>query len=88
MASAPRHRSGDDLEASFRDFERALRDYVHERPFTATAAAFATGYVLGGGLTPRLSWIALNAFGRAALINLSRDATVGMRPEAAHRVTH
>jgi len=63
--------------ASLRDYERALRAYVQERPLTAAAAAVAAGYVLGGGLTPRLSWIALSALGRAALLDLLRDAALG-----------
>jgi hypothetical protein len=69
--------SVDELEASLREYERALRAYVDEHPLTAVAAGFATGYVLGGGLTPRLSWIALNAVGRMALVNLLRDVALG-----------
>jgi hypothetical protein len=33
--------------------------------------------VLGGGLTPRLSWIALSAFGRMALADMVRDMALG-----------
>jgi len=38
--------------------------------------------VLGGGLTPRLSWLALNAVGRVALMNIVRDMALG-RPAMA-----
>jgi hypothetical protein len=70
-------RSMDELEATLRDYESTVRDYVQERPLTAVAAAFAAGYVLGGGLTPRLSWIALSAFGRMALADMVRDMALG-----------
>jgi hypothetical protein len=66
-------------EASLHEYERALRDYVEERPLTAVAAGFAAGYVLGGGLTLRLSWLVLTAVGRVTLINLLRDAALGRR---------
>ena len=84
MANALQSRSLDQLEDTLRDYEVAVRSYVDERPLTAVAAAFAAGYVLGGGLTPRLSWIALNAFGRMALVNLLRDATIGRPAYASH----
>jgi hypothetical protein len=74
----------DDFEQTLREYERALRDYVQERPLTAAAAGFAAGYVLGGGLTPRLSWIALSAVGRVALMNFLRDATLGSPTPTRH----
>ena len=86
MATALLARPMDDLEDTLREYETTVRSYVDERPLTAVAAAFAAGYVLGGGLTPRLSWIALNAFGRMALVNLLRDATLGRPPFASHAV--
>ena len=82
MATAVNARSLDDLEEMLRDYEVTVRSYVDERPLTAVAAAFAAGYVLGGGLTPRLSWIALNAVGRMALVNIVRDMALG-RPSSA-----
>lgn len=69
--------SMDELEATLGEYETAVRDYVQERPLTAVAAAFAAGYVLGGGLTPRLSWIALTAVGRMALVDALRDMAIG-----------
>jgi hypothetical protein len=84
MATALQARPMDQLEDTLREYEIAVRSYVDERPLTAVAAAFAAGYVLGGGLTPRLSWIALNAFGRMALVNLLRDATIGRPAYASH----
>jgi hypothetical protein len=77
MATATNARSLDEIEETLREYETTLRSYVGGHPLTAVAAAFAAGYVLGGGLTPRLSWIALNAVGRMALVNLLRDLTLG-----------
>jgi len=82
MATTLNARSLDDLEETLRDYEVTLRSYVDEHPLTAVAAAFAAGYVLGGGLTPRLSWLALNAVGRVALMNIVRDMALG-RPAMA-----
>ena len=80
MATAINARSLDDLEETLRDYEVTLRSYVDDHPLTAVAAAFAAGYVLGGGLTPRLSWIAISAVGRMAMMNTIRDMALGRRP--------
>ena len=72
-------RSLDEIEETLREYEVTLRSYVDEHPLTAVAAAFAAGYVLGGGLTPRLSWIALSAVGRMAMVNAVRDIALGRR---------
>jgi hypothetical protein len=81
MVSAMQARSMDELEESLREYEGAVRSYVDEHPLTAVAAGFAAGYVLGGVLTPRLSWLALNAFGRMALVHVLRDVALG-RPSS------
>lgn len=66
-----------ELEDSLREFESTVREYVKERPLTAVTAAFAAGYVLGGGLTPRLTWMALTAAGRMSLVSLLNDVAFG-----------
>ena len=83
MATAMEARSLDEIEETLREYEATLRSYVDEHPLTAVAAAFAAGYVLGGGLTPRLSWIALSAVGRMAMMNAIRDMALGRRPALA-----
>ena len=82
MATAMQARSMDELEATLRDYETTILDYVQERPLTAVAAAFAAGYVLGGGLTPRLGWLALTTAGRMAMVDMLRDMTL-RRPVGA-----
>lgn len=87
MARAMQAQSVAELEQSLREYESALRQYVQERPLTSVLAAFAAGYVLGGGLTPRLTWIALTTAGRMTFLNLLRDVVtsvaVPQRPASA-----
>jgi len=87
MARTIQAQSTQELEQSLREFERTVRDYVNERPLTAVTAAFAAGYVLGGGLTPRLTWLALTAAGRMTLLNMFNDVALNRsssrRPAAA-----
>lgn len=84
MARTIQAQSTQELEESLREFESTVREYVKDRPLTAVAAAFAAGYVLGGGLTPRLTWLALTAAGRMTLLNMFNDVALnrssGRRP--------
>jgi hypothetical protein len=77
MARSNQAQSAPELEESLREFESTVREYVKERPLTAVTAAFAAGYVLGGGLTPRLTWMALTAAGRMSLLGLLNDVAFG-----------
>jgi len=77
MARTSQAQSMAEFEDSLREYESAVRAYVKERPLTSVGAAFAAGYVLGGGLTPRLTWMALTAAGRMSLLNLLNDAAFG-----------
>jgi hypothetical protein len=45
----------------------ALRRHVDRTPWTAVGLGLAAGYVLGGGLTPRLGAALLGAAGRSAI---------------------
>ena len=54
----------------------ALRDGVDRRPAASLGLAFATGYILGGGLTLRLGTFLMAAAGRA-LVASSIAAAVG-----------
>jgi hypothetical protein len=49
------------------DAESMARSGVQERPYTLLGVAFATGWVLGGGVPVRIASLATGAVGRAAL---------------------
>ena len=49
------------------DAESMARTGVQDRPYTMLGAAFAAGWVLGGGVPLRLASLATGAVGRAAL---------------------
>jgi hypothetical protein len=73
MARTTQGQSTQELEESLRELETTVRDYVQDRPLTAVSAAFALGYVLGGGLTPKLTWLVLTAAGRMSLLNMMNE---------------
>ena len=54
-------------QAALADAEGLARSGVRERPYTVLGAAFAVGWVLGGGVPVRLAALATSALGRAAL---------------------
>lgn len=56
---------------------QAATEFAKENPHTAIAGAFAVGFLIGGGLTPRLiASVALFA-GRRYLAQAARDALEG-----------
>lgn len=71
----------DSIERGSAELSEVLREQVQEHPWALIGASVALGYVLGGGLTLRLSGLVLAAAGRAALANAlsaaSRGATSG-----------
>ncbi|APR85928.1 Hypothetical protein A7982_11277 [Minicystis rosea] len=59
------------------EIAQAATEFARENPHTALAGAFAVGFLLGGGLTPRiLASIALFA-GRKYLAEAARGALEG-----------
>ncbi len=57
---------------------RAAADFARDNPHAAIGASFAIGFLLGGGLTPRiLTSIALVA-GRRYAATAAREALAGM----------
>lgn len=60
-----------------RELAQSAAEFARENPHTALAGAFAVGFLLGGGLTPRLlASIALFA-GRKYLAEAAREALEG-----------
>lgn len=43
------------IDGALRDGERFLRRWMRERPVTTLAATAGAGFLLGGGLTPRIA---------------------------------
>jgi dienelactone hydrolase len=69
----------EDLAAGIdpREILQAATEFAKENPHTAVAGAFAVGFLIGGGLTPRLlASIALFA-GRRYFAQAAREALVG-----------
>ena len=68
------HRSNGARSNLFGEFESAwsglshtLRERVVRRPYATAASALAAGYVLGGGLTPRIAALMIGTAGRAVM---------------------
>ena len=65
------------LAAAVQDATSGLEGYlterVHSRPFVTLGAAVGVGYVLGGGLRPRLTAALLGAATRVALAVAARE---------------
>lgn len=66
-----------ELEWRSGDAARHLRQEVRRAPARSIAMALATGYVLGGGLTPRAVRLLLVSAGRALAGNLIAAAIRG-----------
>lgn len=67
----------DSIERGSAELSEVLREQVLEHPWAMLGAGVALGYVLGGGLTLRLSGLVLAAAGRAALANALAAASRG-----------
>jgi ElaB/YqjD/DUF883 family membrane-anchored ribosome-binding protein len=67
----------DAIERGSSELSAVLREQVRERPWVSLGTGVAVGYVLGGGLTLKLSGILMAAVGRAALANAISAAQRG-----------
>jgi len=56
---------------------RSVADYVKDQPLTALAIATTTGFVLGGGVSPRIGLAMLTVIGRLALRNVAAGFITG-----------
>ena len=54
-----------DMERRTEDVVRSVRQEVNRAPIQSVALALTAGWVLGGGLTPRVLRLALGTAGRA-----------------------
>ena len=57
--------TGTDIEQRSQEVAEFLRQEVLEAPYRTLGMAVIAGYVLAGGLTPRLMWLLMATGGRA-----------------------
>jgi hypothetical protein len=67
----------DEIEAAAADGVAWLRNQVLENPWPTIGAAAATGWLLGGGLTPRLVGLLVATAGRLAMSDVVSAAIRG-----------
>lgn len=72
-----------DIVAAIEDGSRAvttsLREQLERRPWATIGVATAVGWVLGGGLTPRLAALLVATAGRATIDTLVAAAVRGVQ---------
>lgn len=66
-----------DVERRTEDVVRSVRREVHQAPMQSVALALAAGWMLGGGLTPRVLRFAFATAGRAMTGTLVAAAVRG-----------
>lgn len=70
----------DELSALAERAKHVIEDFVSEQPHAALAIAAATGFVVGGGLTPRrIMRIGLAFLGPTITRTVYREATSALR---------
>ena len=62
-----------DVRGTTADLERYLTDQVRRRPYSTLGVAAGIGYVLGGGLSSRLTVVLLGAATRLAAALVARE---------------
>lgn len=73
------------LEEGSGELLQALREQLERRPYATLGAGVAAGFVLGGGLTLRLTTSLLALAGRVALANVASSAFRGLQPSSSER---
>jgi hypothetical protein len=68
------------VEQSSGELLKRLREQIDRRPYATLGAGLATGFVLGGGLTLRLTGALVGVAGRVAMANMISAALRGMQP--------
>lgn len=68
------------VEQSSSELLELLRENLDRRPYATLGAGLAAGFVLGGGLTLRLTTTVAAVAGRMAMANLVSNALRGFQP--------
>ena len=68
------------------DLERYLTEQVQQRPYSTLGVAAGVGYVLGGGLSSRLTAVLLGAATRVAMALAARELGARLSPAASASV--
>ena len=69
----------DSVEQGSGELIKLLREQLDRRPYATLGAGLATGFVLGGGLTLRLTSTLMAVAGRVAMANFVSAALRGMQ---------
>ena len=75
-----------DVRGKTADLERYLTDQVNRRPYSTLGVAAGIGYVLGGGLSSRLTVVLLGAATRLAAALVARE--LGSRIRQSGSASH
>lgn len=67
------------VERSSGEAVRFVREQLHQRPYATLGAGFAAGFVLGGGLTLRLTGMLVAVAGRVAMATMVSSAARGLK---------
>ena len=68
------------------DLERYLTEQVEQRPYTTLGVAAGVGFVLGGGLSSRLTAMLLGTATRLAMALAARELATRLSPDASAAV--
>lgn len=73
------------LEEGSGELLQALREQLERRPYATLGAGVAAGFVLGGGLTLRITTSLLAIAGRVAIANVASSALRGLQPSTERK---
>lgn len=68
------------------DVERYVTEQVEQRPYTTLGVAAGVGFVLGGGLRPRLAAVLFGTATRLAMAVAARELAARLSPDAGTSV--
>jgi hypothetical protein len=79
-AGAPFRQQLQNVEARSGELLEFLRESLDQRPYATLGAGLAAGFILGGGLTLRLTTSLAAVAGRMAMANMVSSSLRGLQP--------